>query len=84
MRQHAHLLGPEMKTIFRRWQQEHQYSLVTQTDSGKIIVKEPIRILICAHKVENTWHIPYKNEFTQHVTEDFDVPDQWLCLKFLQ
>ncbi|TMW47890.1 hypothetical protein DOY81_007040 [Sarcophaga bullata] len=84
MRQHAHLLGPEIKTLFRRWQQEHQYSLVTQTGSGKIIVKEPIRFLICAHKVENTWHIPYKKEFTQHVADDFDVPDQWLCLKFLQ
>lgn len=44
MRSHAFLLGPELKTIFKRWQQEHQYSLVTQTHSGKIIIKVISRI----------------------------------------
>jgi len=28
MRSHAFLLGPELKTTFRRWQQEHQYSQI--------------------------------------------------------
>ncbi|XP_023298776.2 mitochondrial ribonuclease P catalytic subunit [Lucilia cuprina] len=84
MRQHAFLLGPELKVIFRRWQQEHQYSLVTQTESGKIIVKEPIRHLICTHKVEDVWHVPYKNEFSPHITDTFEVPEQWLCLKIIK
>lgn len=84
MRQHAFLLGPELKVIFRRWQQEHQYALVTQTESGNIIVKEPIRHLICAHKVEDKWHVPYKEEFVQHVADSFEVPEQWLCIKVLK
>ncbi|XP_020808788.1 mitochondrial ribonuclease P protein 3-like [Drosophila serrata] len=35
MRSHAFHLGPELKPIFRRWQQEHQLSLVIQTQSGQ-------------------------------------------------
>lgn len=81
MRQHAFLLGPELKVIFRRWQQEHQYSLMTQTDCGKIIVKEPIRHLICAHKVQDIWHVPYKKEFAIHITDSFEIPEHWICLK---
>ncbi|KAM7349712.1 mitochondrial ribonuclease P catalytic subunit [Cochliomyia hominivorax] len=84
MRQHAFLLGPELKVIFRRWQQEHQYALVTQTESGKIIVKEPIRHLICAHKVQDIWHVPYKQEFSQHVADSFEIPEQWLCIKIVK
>ncbi|XP_075170489.1 mitochondrial ribonuclease P catalytic subunit [Haematobia irritans] len=81
MRQHAFLLGPELKGIFRRWQQEHQYSLVTQTNSGKIIVKEPIRHLICAHKVQDRWHVPYKLQYEQHVPDSFNIPEYWMCIK---
>ncbi|XP_013102094.2 mitochondrial ribonuclease P catalytic subunit [Stomoxys calcitrans] len=84
MRQHAFLLGPDLKGIFRRWQQEHQYSLITQTNSGKIIVKEPIRHLICAHKVKDRWHVPYKQQYEQHVSDSFEVPDCWMCIQLLQ
>ncbi|XP_073828091.1 mitochondrial ribonuclease P catalytic subunit [Musca autumnalis] len=81
MRQHAHLLGPDLKVIFRRWQQEHQYSLITQTESGKILVKEPVRHLICAHKVQNQWHVPYKKEYQPNVPDSFDIPEHWMCIK---
>lgn len=39
MRGHSFLLGPELKKIFRRWQQEHQYSLITTTNSGKLLIQ---------------------------------------------
>lgn len=81
MRSHAFLLGPELKTTFRRWQQEHQYSLVTQTQTGKIIVKEPIRYLLSAHKVDNVWHIPCSETYTPNPPDRFEVPEKWLCLR---
>lgn len=83
MRSHAFHLGPELKPIFRRWQQEHQFSLVTQTQSGQIIVKEPIRHRLCAHEVGDggTWHLPYCETYTQHPSDSFEVPAHWLCLK---
>ncbi|XP_020802770.1 mitochondrial ribonuclease P protein 3 [Drosophila serrata] len=82
MRSHAFHLGPELKPIFRRWQQEHQFSLVTQTQSGQIIVKEPIRHRLCAHEVSGgTWHVPYCEAYTQHPSDSFEVPANWLCLK---
>nr|XP_036676687.1 mitochondrial ribonuclease P catalytic subunit [Drosophila suzukii] len=81
MRSHAFHLGPELKPVFRRWQQEHQFSLVTQTQTGRIIVKEPIRHRLNAHEVSGTWHVPYCEAYTQHPTESFEVPANWLCLK---
>ncbi|XP_039232398.1 mitochondrial ribonuclease P catalytic subunit [Drosophila yakuba] len=84
MRSHAFHLGPELKPVFRRWQQEHQFSLVTQTQTGQIIVKEPIRHRLCAHKVADTWHVPYCEQYTLHPTDSFEVPANWLCLKLNQ
>ncbi|XP_016987023.1 mitochondrial ribonuclease P catalytic subunit [Drosophila rhopaloa] len=81
MRSHAFHLGPELKPIFRRWQQQHQFSLVTQTQTGRIIVKEPVRHRLSAHEVAGTWHVPYCEAYTQHPTESFEVPANWLCLK---
>lgn len=81
MRSHAFLLGSELKPIFRRWQQEHQYSLVTQTQTGKIIVKEPIRHRLGAHKVQQVWHVPCCEQYTPHPPDSFEVPEKWLCLK---
>ncbi|KAH8354140.1 hypothetical protein KR084_001390 [Drosophila pseudotakahashii] len=83
MRSHAFHLGPELKPIFRRWQQEHQFSLVTQTQTGRIIVKEPIRHRLSAHQVAGggTWHVPYCEVYTQHPTDSFQVPANWLCLQ---
>ncbi|KAH8331993.1 hypothetical protein KR067_008052 [Drosophila pandora] len=81
MRSHAFHLGPEMKAIFRQWQQQHQFSLVTQTKTGKLIVKEPIRHRLVAHKVTDTWHVPYCEVYTPHPSDSFEVPPNWLCLK---
>uniref|UniRef100_A0A1B0FKU0 PRORP domain-containing protein n=1 Tax=Glossina morsitans morsitans TaxID=37546 RepID=A0A1B0FKU0_GLOMM len=80
MRQHAYLLGSELKHIFRQWQQQHQYSLVTKTASGRILIKEPTRHLVCAHKIKSTWHIPYKMQYTLHSSDSFEIPEHWLCL----
>lgn len=81
MRSHAFLLGSELKPIFRRWQQEHQYSLATQTQTGKIIVKEPIRHRLGAHKVQQVWHVPCCEQYTPHPPDSFEVPGKWLCMK---
>uniref|UniRef100_A0A0A1XG55 Mitochondrial ribonuclease P catalytic subunit n=1 Tax=Zeugodacus cucurbitae TaxID=28588 RepID=A0A0A1XG55_ZEUCU len=82
MRSHAFLLGNELRNIFRHWQQVHQYSLITQTDNGRIIVKEPTRYLLCTHKVQDTWHVPYKQSYSPNPAELFEVPESWLCIKF--
>ncbi|XP_053951219.1 mitochondrial ribonuclease P catalytic subunit [Anastrepha ludens] len=82
MRSHAFLLGSELSKIFRRWQQEHQYALITQTDNGKVIIKEPTRHLLCTHQVQDTWHVPYKQTYSSNPAEIFEVPESWLCIKF--
>lgn len=78
MRQHSHLLGEKMKNTFRRWQQEHQYTLLTARQ--KVIVKEPINFELRAHKILTKWHIPFTNENIQVSTQSFELPSKWLCL----
>lgn len=47
MRSHSYLLGNEMKGIFRRWQQEHQFSLIYAADNGKVSVRVRLIFLFC-------------------------------------
>lgn len=77
MRSHAFLLGGELKYIFKRWQQEHQYSLLSVSEKG-VIVKEPTRHFKFAQKVEDTWHIPYKATYSANPSELLDVPENWI------
>ncbi|XP_055915742.1 mitochondrial ribonuclease P catalytic subunit-like [Eupeodes corollae] len=81
MRSHAFLLGPELKHIFKRWQQEHQYSLLTVSEKG-IVVKEPTRYFKFAQKVNNTWHLPYKAVYSPNPPELLEVPENWICIKW--
>lgn len=79
MRQHSHLLNPKMKNIFRRWQQEHQYTLVTT--NSRVIVRDPIQFEIKAHNVDFKWHIPFTQENVQASTQTFELPSMWMCIK---
>ncbi|XP_030378164.1 mitochondrial ribonuclease P catalytic subunit [Scaptodrosophila lebanonensis] len=81
MRSHAFLLGAELKPIFRRWQQEHQYSLITQTQTGQILVKEPIRFNLSAHKLNDVWHMPCCDTYSANPADNFELPAKWLCLR---
>ncbi|KAL7036024.1 hypothetical protein ACKWTF_008661 [Chironomus riparius] len=79
MRQHSHLLSPKMKKVFRRWQQEHQYHLITAQQ--KVIVREPITFELRAHRVNSIWHLPFTNENIKNTVDTFILPACWLCLK---
>lgn len=78
MRQHSHLLGEKMRNTFRRWQQEHQYTLVTVRQ--RTIVKDPIHFELRAHKVNSKWHVPFTDENVHKSTQTFKLPSKWLCL----
>lgn len=80
MRGHAHLLGAELKPIFRRWQQEHQYCLAAPQGFGRIHVQEPIKFQTNAHTVDGKWHLPYRDEFSAAPAETFEMPNKWLCI----
>lgn len=81
LRQHSHLLNNRMKEVFRRWQQEHQFQLLTVKGQNRIIIKEPILFELRAHKVKSTWHLPFTNENQKLATQTFNLPTSWLCLK---
>lgn len=80
MRGHSHLLGHDMKKIFQRWQQQHQYSLIHAKEDGQVIVKEPLKYRICAHKTEDNWHCPIIQEYNPQLPNIIETPSSWLCI----
>ncbi|XP_055389123.1 mitochondrial ribonuclease P catalytic subunit [Condylostylus longicornis] len=81
MRSHSYLLGDNLKLIFKRWLQEHLYSLIKVKKNGKILVKEPCKFNINAHKVEETWHLPFTENYQANPKDSYEVPQNWLCIK---
>lgn len=80
MRSHAYLLGNDLKPIFRRWQQEHQYYLDSANAFGKISIKEPIKYQTNAHTVDGKWHIPFTEEYNATPPVSYEMPKSWLCI----
>lgn len=80
MRGHAHLLGPELKPIFRRWQQEHQYCLEMDSHPDNVNIREPIKFQTNAHTMDGCWHIPCTDVYDPTPPETFTLPSKWLCI----
>lgn len=81
MRGHAHLLGIELKILFRRWQQEHQYHLDKVQLDDSISIRQPIKFNQHAHKVDDCWHIPFVEEYMPNLPDSFETQPLWLCIK---
>ena len=81
MRGHSFLLDKEAKILFRRWQKQNQFSLITTLQNSEIVVQEPLPFEMRAHKINSCWHIPFTSENINFTYETFDLPSSWLCLK---
>uniref|UniRef100_A0A182MUU2 ribonuclease P n=1 Tax=Anopheles culicifacies TaxID=139723 RepID=A0A182MUU2_9DIPT len=79
MRKHSFMLGHELGGVFKRWQQEHQYSLLSIMPDGRVIIKAPFKYELYAHKSSaNRWHVP----LVEHGNRIPKVEKQndWLCM----
>lgn len=82
MRKHSFLLGDELGGVFKRWQQEHQYSLLSITADGRVIIKSPFKFDMFAHSVpgdERQWHVPLVEECLK--IPKVEKQARWLCVK---
>lgn len=83
MRDHAHLLGPEVKAAFQRWQQKHQYNISSVAKDGYFTVQPGVQFDIHGHKHMGVWHIPFVND-DQTILPDlyaYNMPPMWACFK---
>ncbi|XP_062557657.1 mitochondrial ribonuclease P catalytic subunit [Armigeres subalbatus] len=83
MRRHSFLLGDELGGVFKRWQQEHQYSLLSITNDGRVIINSPFQYDMFAHcspENANRWHVP----LVENSVKIPKVEKQacWLCVEF--
>ncbi|XP_055603151.1 mitochondrial ribonuclease P catalytic subunit [Uranotaenia lowii] len=81
MRKHSFLLGHELGQIFKRWQQEHQYSLTTITPNGRVIIKAPFQYEMFAHRLpedDKRWHVPLVETCLK--IPKIEKQAHWLCL----
>jgi mitochondrial ribonuclease P protein 3 len=81
MRSHSTLLDNESKKLFRRWQQQHQFSLITTLQYNDILVREPVAFDVRAQKINSHWHIPFTEEKINFSYDTFEMPSKWLCTK---
>lgn len=83
MRNHAHLLGPELKPVFQRWQQKHQYDIKAMFGDGTIKLQPSIQFNIYGHKHNGIWHIPYIGSYEPRVTDlyAYNMPESWACFQ---
>lgn len=84
MRGHAFLLGNELKTIFKRWQQTNHSQILYVKPGGNIRYSQPTEHKLYCHKSNGRWHVPYVND------EDFQIKMdernkiekiQWSCIE---
>uniref|UniRef100_A0A182JGX5 Mitochondrial ribonuclease P catalytic subunit n=1 Tax=Anopheles atroparvus TaxID=41427 RepID=A0A182JGX5_ANOAO len=79
MRKHSFMLGDNFSVVFKRWQQEHQYSLLSILPDGRVMIKAPFKYELYAHKSgDNRWHVPL-------VENGYRIPkvekqSEWICL----
>uniref|UniRef100_A0A182QC24 Mitochondrial ribonuclease P catalytic subunit n=1 Tax=Anopheles farauti TaxID=69004 RepID=A0A182QC24_9DIPT len=83
MRKHSFMLGDSLSGVFKRWQQEHQYSLLSIMPEGRVLIKDPFKYELYAHKScdTNRWHVPL-------VENAYRIPkvekqNDWLCLSIV-
>lgn len=80
MRSHAFLLGDELKPIFQKWRQSHQYQLITARHLLNPIIKNPSQYKRSAHQVNNVWHIPFVEEEASKLDTELQEEFKWVCL----
>ncbi|XP_050070514.1 mitochondrial ribonuclease P catalytic subunit [Anopheles maculipalpis] len=79
MRKHSFMLGSELSGVFKRWQQEHQYSLLSIMPDGRVIIKAPFKYELYAHKsCDNRWHVPLV-ECAYRIPK-VEKQNEWLCM----
>ncbi|XP_059620123.1 mitochondrial ribonuclease P catalytic subunit-like [Phlebotomus argentipes] len=82
MRNHAHLLESEkLQSTFRRWQHTHQFRMESSS-KGEMVLKAPPMFSVTAHEMKGRWHVPFRDEYSLHQLNLFEIPQQWLCIDF--
>ncbi|XP_055544110.1 mitochondrial ribonuclease P catalytic subunit [Wyeomyia smithii] len=82
MRKHSFQLGNGLGTVFKKWQQQHQYSLLTITPEGRVLVKSPFQYELYAHPLPDNpkvWHVPLVEDCLK--IAKIEKQPEWLCLK---
>lgn len=80
MRGHSHLLDLKSKILFKRWQQQNQYSLHTTLRNDEILINKPVAFEMNAQKIGQHWHIPFTKEPHTFTYEIENLPSKWLCV----
>ncbi|CAH1402460.1 unnamed protein product [Nezara viridula] len=81
MRSHKFLLrDPELKDIFAKWQQKHQYYFLYASENGKVSLMEPMKYSQSVQQTkEGTWHIPISTDMSGIPGHLIPYKKKWLC-----
>lgn len=81
LQNYSYRLGPDMRLLFQRWQQKHQFSLESAKcdKSGNVSIQNHHRIF--THKHKGVWHVAFLENYSSNVVEMKDEPVAWACFK---
>ncbi|XP_044729425.1 mitochondrial ribonuclease P catalytic subunit-like [Chrysoperla carnea] len=84
MRGHSYRLkDPNLKMLFRRWQNNVQHQLIYLDNQGNARVKHPLPYVPIAQKQETYWHIPFEINIenkSKNISSKVNSI-QWACFK---
>lgn len=83
LQNHAHLFDEQLRTVFRRWQQQHQYSVKNVEDPDIVEFDDRIEFDMNAQQMDDgCWHIPFRSNssFTFQDDNFFKLWKNWLCV----
>lgn len=84
MRSHSFILGSELKSIFKRWQQTTHSQVLHVKPNGNIHVSQPTKHKLCCNKSCGQWHVPFMNDedFQTRMNERTRIEKmQWSCIR---
>lgn len=83
-KEYAEKLSPEVQTVFKQWQKEHQYSFSWDSKKEKARIKKQCPFAMHAHKVENHWHLPYSENSDFKTNQYGGKVISWACIKLVK
>ncbi|KAG4071406.1 hypothetical protein HA402_011560 [Bradysia odoriphaga] len=79
MRDHTLAWDKDLKTVYRRWQEQHRYKVRAISDYGRMTFDDPVKFDMNAQQVDGCWHIPFENGLHCTLKENY-LRKNWLCV----
>lgn len=80
MRDHKHLMGPEYKSLFKKWQQQSTLSFYFDKND-QFHTMQPMKFKSFCHQNDGHWHVPFVSDGERNQFNEYTLTKNWVCLR---